>query len=149
MTIAYNVGAYCVAGLGALVKWPSGMTSATCCKIVHRDKTKLRNKNYNATLNPRNEICTLLQACAVSLNSFYCRLFVTILIENNFVFHSPGGLGLRANFHTKIGFYSVIPCIIIECTEIYPCFITHRLTPADKGCSIRPNKVTELPCSAC
>jgi len=25
-----------------------------------RYRTKLRNKNYNSTLNPRNEICTLL-----------------------------------------------------------------------------------------
>ena len=54
------VSAYCVAGLGELVKWPSAMTSATCCKIVPCGRTKLRNKNYNATLNPRNEICTLL-----------------------------------------------------------------------------------------
>ena len=29
-------------------------------QIVPRDRTKLRNKNYNATLNPRNEICTVL-----------------------------------------------------------------------------------------
>jgi hypothetical protein len=35
--IVHNVSAYCVAGLGALVKWPSAMTSATCCKIVPRD----------------------------------------------------------------------------------------------------------------
>jgi len=62
--MTHNVSAYCVAGLGALVKWPSAMTSATCCKIVPRDRTKLRNKNYNATLNPRNEICTVLCTCA-------------------------------------------------------------------------------------
>jgi len=30
-----NVSAYCVAGLGALVKWPSAMTSATCCALSH------------------------------------------------------------------------------------------------------------------
>lgn len=29
-------------------------------RSVPRDKTKLRNKNYNATQNPRNEICTVL-----------------------------------------------------------------------------------------
>ena len=35
------------------------MKSANCCNIIPRDKTKLRNKNYNAILNPGNEIFTV------------------------------------------------------------------------------------------
>jgi len=36
--MVHNVSAYCVAGLGALVKWPSAMTSATCYVTVHVDE---------------------------------------------------------------------------------------------------------------
>ena len=35
-------------------------------RFVPRDRTKLRNKNYNTTLNTRNEICTLLPAVLIN-----------------------------------------------------------------------------------
>lgn len=43
-------------------------------QIFPRDRTKFKKQNYNATLNPRNEICTLLPA---GLSSTVVNLFVS------------------------------------------------------------------------
>lgn len=82
--MVHNVSAYCVAGLGALVKWPSAMTSATCCATVPRGKTKLRNKNYNKTPNPRNEICTLLAAAIFSQSFFVVRIQSDVFLHTRY-----------------------------------------------------------------
>ena len=42
---------------------------------VPRDRTKSRNKNYNATPNPRNEICTVLCVVPHQLTFIRVRLF--------------------------------------------------------------------------
>jgi len=54
---------------------------------VPRDKTRLRNKNNNATLKPPNEICTGWWLCGLLLTSFVAVTFVPVSYNSTFSSH--------------------------------------------------------------